>query len=315
MAHPTILLLGGGPDAEREVSLTGQRAAKDALISAGYEVNAVVIDRPTSSEIKSMKGDVIFPLLHGPYGEGGPLQDLLELDGRPYVGCRAPAARLAMDKVATKAIALAAGVPTAQFAVLNTRDSVCPLAFPVVAKPVHEGSSVGVHICRTLADWEKALGAIRLDIKEHPTRVYMVEAFIKARELTQGVIDPAPVSGMAGPRLGIVEIKPAVEFYDYNAKYHSDDTKYEVNPELPAGVADAMYGHAMTMAKKIGVRHLSRIDFLLDEQHQPWLLEVNTLPGFTGHSLLPMAAAASGINFAGLCEKLVQWALRDHVRH
>ena len=183
MVKPTILLLGGGPDAEREVSLTGQRAAKDALISAGFSVHAVVIDRPHLAELKAMKGDVIFPLLHGPYGEGGPLQDLLETDGRPFVGCRSGAARLAMDKVATKGIALAAGVPTAPFAVLNTRDSVCPLAFPVVAKPVHEGSSVGVHICRNQLDWEKAIGAIRLDIKEHPTRVYMVEAFIKGREI------------------------------------------------------------------------------------------------------------------------------------
>ena len=312
MSKPTILLLGGGPDAEREVSLTGHQAANDALTSLGYSVNAVVIDHPTVAEIHDMKGTVIFPLLHGPFGEGGPLQDLLERDGRPYIGCRPQAARSAMDKIATKAIALAANVPTAAFAILNLKDSVCPMPFPVVAKPVHEGSSVGVHICRTHLEWLKALTAIRSDVKEHPTRVYMVEQFIKARELTQGLIDPSPTSGSPGPRLALVEIKPAVEFYDYNAKYHSDDTKYQVNPELPAGVADTIHGHAMTMARKIGVRHLSRIDFLLVEQNQPWLLEVNTLPGFTGHSLLPMAAADAGIDFAGLCERLVQWAVRDH---
>lgn len=315
MANPTILLLGGGPDAEREVSLTGQRAAKDALLSAGYEVNAVVIDRPTLAELKAMKGDVIFPLLHGPYGEGGPLQSLLDEDGRPFVGCEFPAASMAMDKVATKGIALSKGVPTAPFAILNLHEPQFPIALPLVIKPVHEGSSVGVHICKTPLQWVKAIERVRADLREHPTRVYMMEKFIKGRELTQGVIDPSPTSGPAGPRLGIVEIKPAVEFYDYDAKYHSDDTKYEVSPLLEEGLADTIYGYAMTMAGALGIRHLSRIDFLLDEQNQPWLLEVNTLPGFTGHSLLPMAAAASGINFAGLCEKLVQWALRDHVRH
>jgi D-alanine-D-alanine ligase len=310
---PSILLLGGGPDAEREVSLTGHRAASDALRTLGYTVNAQVIDRPDAREIKAMPGDVVFPLLHGPYGEGGPLQDLLEQDGRPYIGCQPRAARLAMDKIATKAIALQCGVPTAPCAVLNLRDSTCPFDFPVVAKPIHEGSSVGVHICRSQKDWAAALVAIRADVKEHPTRAYMVEQFIKARELTQGLLDPSPRTGAPGPRLGIVEIKPAVEFYDYHAKYHSDDTKYQVNPPLPSGVADAVHGYALTMARQLGIRHLSRIDFLLDEHDRPWLLEVNTLPGFTGHSLLPMAAADSGISFASLCEKLVQWAVRDRL--
>ncbi len=187
---PSILVLGGGPDAEREVSLVGAKGVAEALTSLGFTVHSHTVDRPSLSDLRAMSGDVVFPVLHGPWGEGGPLQDLLVDLGRPFVGCRGMAARVAMDKVATKAVALRAGVATAEFAILNTRDAVCPLPLPVVAKPIHEGSSVGVHICKDANQWEKAMAAIRADVQEHPTRSYMVERYVPAMELTQGIIDP-----------------------------------------------------------------------------------------------------------------------------
>lgn len=304
---PSILVLGGGPDAEREVSLVGAKGVAEALTSLGFTVHSRTVDRPSLSDLRAMSGDVVFPVLHGPWGEGGPLQDLLVDLGRPFVGCRGMAARVAMDKVATKAVALRAGVATAEFAILNTRDAVCPLPLPVVAKPIHEGSSVGVHICKDANQWEKAMAAIRTDVQEHPTRSYMVERYVPAMELTQGIIDP----GGDNPRLPIVAITPKAEFYDYHAKYHSDDTGYVVDPQLSAGVADRVFAAAQGVAKAIGVRHLCRVDFLLDQRGTPWLLEVNTLPGFTSHSLLPMAAERFGLSYPKLCDRLIQCALRD----
>lgn len=307
----TVLVLGGGPDAEREVSLISSRAVAEALEAAGYRVEYRVIERVSGAELKALKGEVIFPVLHGGWGEGGPLQELLETDGRPFVGCRAAAARLAMDKLGTKLVAARLGVPSAEAIALNTRDEGCPLPLPVVIKPVHEGSSVGVHICRTPAEWREAVAAVRADMREHAGRTYMAERAIfgpggkgRARELTVGWLD--------GRALPIVEIKPAVEFYDYAAKYTRDDTQYVVGPALPGALAETMAQRALALARGMGLRHLSRIDFLLEERAdgsaEAWLLEVNTMPGFTGHSLLPMAANATGLAMPALCGRLVELA-------
>jgi len=304
MTAERILVLGGGPDSEREVSLVSSQAVADALTAAGCRVRREVVDRIDAPAIRALNADAVFPVLHGPWGEGGPLQDVLRDAGVPFVGCDAPAARLAMDKMATKLAAAGAGVPTLPACVLNERDPAPPLPLPVVVKPIHEGSSVGVSICRDMAGWEEALRRVASDRAQHPLRTYMVErAAIGARELTVGWLD--------GRTLPIVEIKPGVEFYDYEAKYNRDDTRYECDPKLPGDIADRVKAFALATAKAVGVRHLARIDFLLDADNKPWLLEVNTMPGFTGHSLFPMAAAHAGIPFPQLAATLVRLALRD----
>lgn len=304
----SALVLGGGPDAERDVSLMSSRAVADAIEQAGIPVRYEVIDRPSLSDLRTMGGDVIVPILHGPYGEGGRFQDLLEQDGRPYVGCCPRAARIAMDKMATKLVASRVGIPTAPSAIFNAADDHSPIELPVVLKPVHEGSSVGVHLCHTRAAWEDALPKVRDDIRAHPSRVYMIEKLIAGVELTVGVLDP---SGAESRALAPIEIRPSVEFYDYQAKYLRDDTQYIINPELPQGVTDEIRRNAMALAKGIGVRHLCRVDYLLDHEKRPWLLEVNTMPGFTGHSLLPMAARHAGLDMPRLCATLIGWAARD----
>ncbi|MDX2018397.1 MAG: D-alanine--D-alanine ligase [Planctomycetota bacterium] len=309
MSAPRVLLLSGGPDAEHEVSLMGHRGVLEAL-SALREVHAHVIprDRPFGlADLRALPGEVVFPLLHGPWGEGGPLQDLLESDGRPYVGCGPRAARLAMDKAATKAAALELGIPTAPMAIFSAVDahaSEPSLGLPVVVKPVHEGSSVGVHVCKTREDWQRACQAVIADLREHPHRVYMIErAVLGAQELTCGWLD--------GAALPLIRIVPKEGLYDFQAKYYRDDTRYEVEPELPPGVTRRVQERAEEIARALGVRHLCRVDFLLDPEGEAWLLEVNTMPGFTSHSLLPMAAGRKGLSYADLASALVGFAWRD----
>lgn len=299
-----VLVLGGGPDAEHEVSVQSASGVAEGLRTAGrFEVISKTINAITSSELKALPGDVIFPVLHGPFGEGGPLQDLLEADGRPFVGCGAAAARLGMDKMATKTLAASLGIPVAPSAVLNLNDDVCPIGLPAVIKPVHEGSSVGLHICKDASAWRRGLESCREALARFPRRVSMVERFIRGRELTVGILD--------GSSLPVIEIIPAEGVYDYEAKYTRNDTKYKVKPDLPGGVESRMVRHAELLFKAMGARHLARVDFLLDDAGTAWLLEANTLPGFTSHSLLPLAARGVGLPMPQLCERLVEMAVRD----
>lgn len=299
-----VLVLGGGPDAERAVSLESARAVAEALrASGGYEVEHRQIERVGPEELSAWAWDVAFPVLHGPWGEGGPLQDVLEAVGRPYVGSGPVAARLAMDKMATKLAAAGAGVLTPPACVLRRDDPSPPLPFPFVLKPVHEGSSVGLHVVRCERCWAQALAAVCQDMARHAGRVYIAERFVPGRELTVGVLDGQP--------LPVVEIIPAEGIYDYQAKYARDDTRYVVAPPLPPHVSERLQRDAVALAQALGVRHIARADFRLDAQGQPWLLEINTMPGFTAHSLVPMAARHVGLDMPALCRRLVQCAWRD----
>lgn len=305
-----VLVLGGGPDAERDVSLNSARAIAEALLAAGFAVERRTIERITADELARMPGDVIFPALHGGWGEGGPLQDILESDGRPFVGSLSRPARLAMDKIAAKFVAMELGIPTPAAHVLDWRDQVCPMQLPVVIKPVHEGSTIGLFLCRTPRDWTDARAAIADEAQraESP-RAYMIEPLVggsagRARELTVGLLD--------GRALPIIEIVPAEGLYDYEAKYTRNDTRYVLDPALPAGVAERVKEQTARIARAMGVRHVARADFLLDDSGAAWFLEINTMPGFTDHSLVPKAAAHLGLSMPDVCGNLVRMAQRDH---
>ncbi|HYE03448.1 MAG TPA: D-alanine--D-alanine ligase [Phycisphaerales bacterium] len=306
-----VLVLGGGPDAEREVSLTSARFVAEALEAAGLRVHRQSIGTLTLPELRALPGDVIFPVLHGAWGEGGQLQDLLEQDGRPFVGSAASASRAAMDKVATKAVAVRLGIATPPVHVLDLRDPACPLRFPVILKPVHEGSTVGLYRCHDRAAWDRAGAAIRRDRHLDPggpagMRAYMIEPAVAGRELTLGLIDDRP--------LPIIEIIPADGLYDYQAKYHRADTRYVLDPALPPAAAERIRDDSVRLARELGIRHLARADFMLDAAGTPWFLEINTIPGFTDHSLVPMAARHAGTGMPALCAALVAMARRDHRR-
>ena len=290
--RPTIAVLMGGPDNEHDVSMVSGTSVAEALRAADCgTIIPHTIGRLGQEELAGLEGDVIFPVLHGPWGEGGPLQRMLEMDGRPFVGCGSAAARAAMDKHHAKQIARELGIPTPDWERLAPGQT-SQLAPPVVVKPVSEGSSVSVHIARTSDERDSAINLM-------PTDELLVEQFIDGRELTVGILDDQA--------LPIIEIQPASGIYDYEAKYHRDDTVYRVNPDLPPELASQLNQFSLTLSRALDIRHLCRVDFLLDE-HGPWLLEINTMPGFTSHSLLPMAASAHGLELPDLCRELVQMA-------
>lgn len=293
-SKPRVLVLMGGPDAEREVSLhSGEEVTTALRHTDKFIVNPQVIDRPTAAELAHFDCDVIFPALHGTWGEGGPLQRELETLGVPYVGSQPEPAAHAMDKVRTKNSLAALGVPTPGAQVLNAGDA-CTIEPPLVLKPLDDGSSVDLYICKTRDEVEQRRDAL------HARRGrIMAEAYVKGRELTVGIV--------LDRVLPIVEIIPAVEFYDYDAKYNRNDTQYCVDPRLPADIAKSCQWIATTAFSALRCRDLARVDIMLDGAG-PWFLEINTMPGFTTHSLVPMAARA-GLAMPDLCASLVEAAL------
>ncbi len=285
----------GGPDAEREVSLMSGKETAQALRDCGqFAVIEHIIDDPSVDELGELGGDVVFPVLHGPWGEGGRLQERLELLGKPFVGSPSDAARLAMDKMATKMLLSADGIPTPTAQRLAAND-VCTIAPPLVLKPIDDGSSIDLFICRTEREVHEARAGL------HPKRgVIMAETYIAGRELTVGIVQDEP--------LPLIEIVPAVEFYDYDAKYFRNDTRYKLDPDVPADVAKRCAEISMHAFGRLGCRDLARVDLMLDDGGL-WFLEINTMPGFTTHSLVPMAAAHAGLDMPELCATLVQAAL------
>lgn len=298
MTH--VAVLGGGPDMEREVSIESSTAVAKALSDAGLKAELHIIDQ--LDNLAHIAGDVVFPVLHGRWGEGGPLQDILVRDGRPYVGCGPLAARTCMDKIAAKLEAARFGIRTPPACLYNHNDRVA-MEPPLVMKPALEGSSVGLSICRTPEDVEQAVAFAKQDLRAHPGQVTMVERLIKGREVSSPLIakDGKLVA------LPLIEIAPAEGVYDYEAKYKRDDTVYTVDP----GGIDAapIQADTLKLAGAIGVRHLCRADYIIDEAGRHWLLEINTMPGFTSHSLVPQAARRTGMEMHELCAHLVQEAL------
>lgn len=302
---PVVAVLAGGPDAERPVSITSGTSIASALQESGrFEVRYLLIDRiETVDALRDTIGhaDVVFPALHGHWGEGGPLQELLEADGRPFVGSGSKAAAMAMDKMACKQMVAGAPlrIPTPPACELRSATDECTVDPPLVLKPVDDGSSVDIRICHNRTSVARARAEL------HPRRArLMAEQYIAGREFTVGIIGDAVSS--------LIEIVPAVAFYDYEAKYRRDDTRYVVEPEAVSEVIkDQMRAWALAIHRAVGARHLSRIDFRLEEgTDTPWFLEINTMPGFTSHSLVPMGAAAcQGLKMPALCAKLVEMAL------
>lgn len=299
-----ILVLAGGPDAEHDISLASARAVADAL-RRNHDVLYQEFRTITQDQLAALNADVVFPILHGPWGEGGPMQEMLETDARPYLGSRPAAAALAMDKLKTKSIAARLTHAEPQTRPLDTTT---PPTLPCIIKPNAEGSSVGLYIIKTHDDWANALHSIQADTT--PGRTWINEPFLQGPEFTVPLIDTGSSGGLTA--LPIIQITPAKGTYDFEAKYTRTDTTYTINPDIPEAFKARLTRTALDVANALGVRHLARVDFMLDKppgpDAEPHLLEVNTMPGFTATSLLPKAAASIGLDMPALCDTLARVA-------
>ncbi len=286
----------GGPSAEREVSLRSGRAVANALRSLAHEVHEL---DPQVQPWQLPRGTmVVFLALHGTYGEDGTVQSQLESLGVPYTGCSPEASRIGFDKFLTKQRCLAAGVPTARFALIDSPRANWPEGWspPVVLKPVRQGSSVGLQFVEQASAWNGALAeAMRFDSQ------VLLEERIFGRETTVGIL--------GRQALPLVEVRPKTGVYDYQSKYTAGASEYFCPAPFDEKTTGKIQAAGLAAFEAIGGRDYSRVDVMVRPNGEPVVLEVNTLPGMTETSLLPKAAAAAGISYAELCQRMIDLAL------
>lgn len=292
----TLTVMLGGRSAEREVSLRSGRAVAAALRRRGHRVLELdPIEEPWAVPEDT---EVVFLALHGTYGEDGQVQSRLEALGVPYTGCGPEASRLAFDKALAKQRFQDAGLSTPAWAILQSPEVPPPRAldWPLVLKPTRQGSSVGLAFAATPAQWSGAL-----ETAWKAGAPVLVEECIRGREVTVGLL--------AGEPLPVVEIVPRSGRYDYQSKYTAGATEYRCPAAFPEPITQQIQAVAQQAFASVGGRDYGRVDLIVSEEGRPWVLEVNTLPGMTETSLLPKAAAAAGIGFEELCERMIQMAL------
>ncbi|MAW40165.1 MAG: D-alanine--D-alanine ligase [Kiritimatiellaceae bacterium] len=288
----TIAVLMGGISSEREISMASGKAVASGLRAAGF---SVVEENINSSNITlNSSVDLAFVALHGSFGEDGGIQkQLLDL-GIPFTGSSVVSCENSFDKVKTRSILRQLGIPVATGEVLQSAQE-RTLSLPVVVKPPREGSSVGCHIVRSEEEWLNAF----VDTASFCEDV-LVEEYIPGRELTVGIV--------GDQILPVIEISPQGGWYDFKAKYQSDKTIYQVPAQLSSSVSEELQSMAWEVFKGLDAMDLARVDFRLDPDNRPFVLELNAIPGFTESSLLPKAAAAIGISFSELCCRIVEGA-------
>jgi D-alanine-D-alanine ligase len=292
----TVTVMMGGPSSEREVSLRSGAAVAKALRSLGHTVHE--LDPKEPSWKLPPDTQIVFLALHGTYGEDGTVQQELEKLGVPYTGCGPEASRVAFDKVLTKKRCLATGVPTACFAVLTSPKAAWPAGWrpPVVLKPVRQGSSVGLQMVEHAGQWEASLTeAFRFD-----TEVLMEERII-GPEATVGILDDKP--------LPVAEVRVKEGILDYANKYTPGGSEHFCPAPFDPGLTTRIQDAALGAFHAVGGRDYARVDVMVRPNGDPVVLEVNTLPGMTELSILPEAAAAAGLTYEQLCQRMLDLAL------
>lgn len=290
-----VVVLSGGNSAERDVSLESGRNVASALLERGHHVE-LVDPRETELTAIATSTDIVLPMLHGTNAEDGILQRQLDSLGLPWLGSSAAASELTFNKIATRTVLMDAGLPVPPGVALSRYSSIAliheaarSVGFPLVVKPAEQGSSVGISIVHHKNDLNRAVHAAT----QWGSR-FLIEQYIAGRELTVPVIDDCVFPA--------VEIIPNGSWYDYKSKYLDETTRYSVSPSgLPAGLNEIV----LRACRACGVGAISRTDLRLDEWGRCWILEINTIPGMTSHSLVPMSAQALGISVGELCEQLL----------
>jgi D-alanine-D-alanine ligase len=296
-----VAVLYGGLSSEREVSLKTGTAIAKALESRGHDVALLDVDREVATRLRELGAAVAFNALHGRFGEDGCIQGLLEALGIPYTGSGVLASAVGMDKVVSKTMFRALGLaitehrvfPRSRAGEVSVAD--IPFGLPCVVKPSGEGSSVGVSLVKDAAGLAKACreaAGFKGDV--------IVERYVKGKEIQVAVLE--------GKALGAIEVVPANEFYDYAAKYTAGTTQYFYPARIPEEHTRRVMAAAEVAHQGLGCDGVTRTDFILTADGTPYILEVNTLPGMTGTSLVPKIAKGNGISFEDLCERLLDGA-------
>ncbi len=296
-------VLYGGLSSERPVSLNSGKGVYEALLSKGVDAHLFDTGERSLAELAEQKFDRVFIALHGRFGEDGCMQGALELLGIPYTGPGVMASAIAMDKTMTKRILLDKGLPTPKYAVAHTEadlyEAEKKLGLPMIVKPPHEGSTLGLKKVKQVSDIPEAFALSQTYESE-----LLAEQCIIGRELTVPILG----KGDKAYALPIIEIIAPGGNYDFNNKYIANDTKYLCPAPLSAELTAQIQDYCVKAYLAVGCEGWSRVDVMLDEQNQPWILEINTSPGMTSHSLVPMAAKASGMEYADLCIFLLEQA-------
>jgi D-alanine-D-alanine ligase len=301
MSSLKVAVVMGGPSAEREVSIESGTAVMRALAALGHTAQSLDFDARFVDAIREIAPDVIFNALHGPGGEDGTIQGVLDWMRIPYTGSGVAACALAMDKHLTKKLLGAEGLPTPPWDTFDLTGGTLPLLpgslnLPLVAKPRNSGSSAGVVIVKTHEEWTKAM----IDASSRTPEV-VAEEFVPGREFSCGVLGEEA--------LPVVEIVSSDEFYSYDAKYKPGGSRHLIPAPIDHDLTARLQTLALSVHRLIGLRDYSRTDFIVTEQGRPTILEVNALPGMTPQSLLPDEAQHAGISFEALVERLLQYAL------
>jgi D-alanine-D-alanine ligase len=294
-----VAVLFGGKSAERAVSLKSGAAVLAALLRSGVDAHGFDPAEQSLQILTEQGFERVFIALHGRYGEDGTVQGALELMGIPYTGSGVLGSALAMDKFRTKLVWQAMNLPVPDYTLLTAESDwaavVQQLGLPLFVKPANEGSSVGISKVKRVEDLPVAYA----EAAKHDT-IVIAERFVGGGEYTVAIL-----GGLALP---VIKIEPANEFYDYEAKYLRDDTRYHCPSGLPVATEAEMQQLARQAFSVIGGQGWGRVDFLIDEKGQVYLLEINTSPGMTDHSLVPMAARAAGLNFEQLVVQILDLA-------
>ncbi len=299
--YGTVGVLLGGPSAERDISLKSGRAVSAALRESGLETVEIGEREEIEAGVLESGIDIAFIALHGRFGEDGQIQSFLERRGVPYTGSGVEASRLALDKKASHRIFREAGLPTPLQKVYGLEDTtdLPPFGLPAVVKPSREGSSIGLTIVNSPEEFEPACALARKYDRE-----IVVEGYIPGEEVTVGVLEERA--------LPVVKIDPRNPFFDYEAKYTKGMTRFSVPAPLPPPLYREVQRVGLAAHRALGCYAYSRVDIMISMAGEPYVLEVNTIPGFTETSLFPQAAREDGLEFRDLCLKLLDLALKRY---